>query len=95
MFLRMAVHLINGWKVNESTCSSAAHSHSSSSALLADGSTASTTRSSMQAGERVSQCIKRALEDAELCRQKLAVEACLYRYCITRFWPDILTRAAS
>ncbi|KAL5108770.1 hypothetical protein TcWFU_003767 [Taenia crassiceps] len=95
MFLKMAVRLINGWKANESICSSAAHSHSSSSALLADGSTTSTTRSLMQAGERVSQCIKRALEEAELCRQKLAVEACLHRYCITRFWPDILTRAAS
>ncbi|EUB59861.1 hypothetical protein EGR_05337 [Echinococcus granulosus] len=95
MFLKMAVRLISGWGTNEDTSSSAAHSRSSSSALLADGSTASSTRSSMQMGRRVSQCIKRALEEAELCRQKLAVEACLHRYCITRFWPDILTRAAS
>ncbi|CDI98665.1 kinetochore associated protein 1 [Echinococcus multilocularis] len=95
MFLKMAVRLISGWGTNEDTSSSATHSRSSSSALLADGSTASSTRSSMQVGRRVSQCIKRALEEAELCRQKLAVEACLHRYCITRFWPDILTRAAS
>ncbi|VDK20851.1 unnamed protein product [Taenia asiatica] len=95
MFLKIAVRLINGWRVNESTFGSGAHSHSSSSALLADRSTASTTRSSVQPGERVSHCIKRALKEAELCRQKLAVEACLHRYCITRFWPDILTRAAS
>ncbi|VUZ53494.1 unnamed protein product, partial [Hymenolepis diminuta] len=31
----------------------------------------------------------------ELCYQKLSVEACLHRYNITRFWPDILTRAVS
>nr|CDS31626.1 kinetochore associated protein 1 [Hymenolepis microstoma] len=37
----------------------------------------------------------RALEEAELCYQKLAVEACLHRHNITRFWPDILTRAVS
>ncbi|VDM18826.1 unnamed protein product [Hydatigera taeniaeformis] len=94
MFLKMAVRLINGWGFQENISNSVTHSHSSST-LFADGSTVSSTRSSVQAGERVSQCIKRALEEAELCRQKLAIEACLHRHFIIRFWPDILTRAAS
>lgn len=107
MFLEMATRILSTWVVvgesNSSTQSYSRTSISSSSGTKTqptDGSLVSLVPSHSSLpiqgdGDSVSQWVKKALEEAESCRLKLAVEACLHRYGITRFWPDILTRATS
>ncbi len=85
LLLETATRLATVWLANESDrASTSANSVTSSSYLSGSYATA---------GGDHHRAIKKALEEAETCRQKLAVEACLHRNRITAFWPDILARA--
>lgn len=97
LFLDMVVPMVSRWLgVGGKDSTSQSHSSLLSNERSGSSSTATTARLSDRSGEEtVVSIIRKALKEAELCHQKLAVEACLHRYSITRFWPDILTRAAS
>ncbi|KAM7536007.1 hypothetical protein Aperf_G00000094217 [Anoplocephala perfoliata] len=97
LFLDMVVPLLSRW-LGVGGKDSASHSHSSLSSNERSGSSSVTTAPRLSDRIRedaVLLATQKALEEAEVCLQKLAVETCLHRYSITRFWPDILARGAS
>ncbi|VDN96726.1 unnamed protein product [Rodentolepis nana] len=107
IFLDMVVRMLNGWLGVGGGSQRSSCSHTSVIAPN-DGSNSALQTTAVVTGpivpgrlsdrfkdEATNSVVRKALEEAELCHQKLAVEACLHRHSITRYWPDILTRAVS
>ncbi|KAM3186888.1 hypothetical protein ACTXT7_003420 [Hymenolepis weldensis] len=109
IFLDMAVRMMNGWLGVGGGEGRESSSYSHTSVISPnDGSNSALQTTTVTTGpvvpgrlsdrfkdDATNAVVRKALEEAELCYQKLTVEACLHRYSITRFWPDILTRAVS